>query len=140
MYRPLAALLYGKTDRGTTSCADCVTFGEECNCELNGHALRFLRTDVRSLRDRLVPMSRDNVIQFRARRRATPDVGSMAVTSVGVTSVTCAQDVAEMARYSVDIHGNITFGRLLHGLATVGLTVCIDPHSGRVLITDSACE
>jgi hypothetical protein len=41
-----------------------------------------------------------------------------------------------MQRYPVDIRGNITFGRLMSGLATVGLTVRVDARSGRVLITD----
>ncbi len=43
---------------------------------------------------------------------------------------------SEMERFPVDIRGNITFGRLMTGLATVGLTVRIDPRSGRVVITD----
>lgn len=36
----------------------------------------------------------------------------------------------------VDIRGHITFGRLLSGLSTVGLTMQIDPRSGRIVITD----
>ena len=31
-----------------------------------------------------------------------------------------------MRRYPVDIRGNVTFGRLMQGLATVGLTVRLD--------------
>ncbi len=41
-----------------------------------------------------------------------------------------------MERFPVDIRGNITFGRLMSGLATVGLTVRVDARSGRVIITD----
>jgi hypothetical protein len=42
----------------------------------------------------------------------------------------------EMERFPVDIRGNVTFGRLMSGLATVGLTVRVDARSGRVIITD----
>ncbi len=41
-----------------------------------------------------------------------------------------------MERFPVDIRGNITFGRLMSGLATVGLTVRVDARTGRVVITD----
>jgi hypothetical protein len=41
-----------------------------------------------------------------------------------------------MQRFPVDIRGNVTFGRLMSGLATVGLTVRVDARSGRVIITD----
>ena len=41
-----------------------------------------------------------------------------------------------MERFPVDIRGNVTFGRLMSGLATVGLTVRVDARSGRVVITD----
>jgi hypothetical protein len=45
-----------------------------------------------------------------------------------------------MARFPVDIRGQVTFGRLVSGLATVGLTVRVDARSGRVVITDDAWE
>jgi hypothetical protein len=41
-----------------------------------------------------------------------------------------------MRRYPVDIRGNVTFGRLMQGLATVGLTVRLDPRTGHVIIAD----
>jgi hypothetical protein len=43
-----------------------------------------------------------------------------------------------MERFPVDIRGNVTFGRLMSGLATVGLTVRVDARSGRVIITDES--
>ncbi len=43
-----------------------------------------------------------------------------------------------MERFPVDIRGNVTFGRLMSGLATVGLTVRVDARSGRVIITDDS--
>ncbi|HEV7714579.1 MAG TPA: hypothetical protein VGO53_03225 [Steroidobacteraceae bacterium] len=46
----------------------------------------------------------------------------------------------EMKRFPVDIRGNVTFGRLMSGLATVGLTVRVDARSGCVVITDDPCE
>jgi hypothetical protein len=46
----------------------------------------------------------------------------------------------DMERFPVDIRGNVTFGRLMSGLATVGLTVRIDVRSGRVVITDDTWE
>jgi len=46
----------------------------------------------------------------------------------------------DMERYPVDIRGNVTFGRLMSGLATVGLTVRIDSRSGCVVITDDNWE
>ena len=41
-------------------------------------------------------------------------------------------------RFPVDIRGNVTFGRLMSGLATVGLTARVDARSGRVIITDDS--
>ena len=46
----------------------------------------------------------------------------------------------DMNRFPVDIRGHVTFGRLMSGLATVGLTVRVDVRSGRVVITDNAWE
>jgi hypothetical protein len=43
-----------------------------------------------------------------------------------------------MERFPVDIRGNVTFGRLMSGLATVGLTVRVDARTGRVVITDDS--
>ncbi len=69
--------------------------------------------------------SNDNVVMFRARqpvsRQADPEPTSFA-----------------MERFPVDIRGNVTFGRLMSGLATVGLTVRVDSRSGRVIITDDS--
>jgi hypothetical protein len=48
--------------------------------------------------------------------------------------------VIDMECYPVDIRGRVTFGRLLSGLAHVGLTVRIDARSGRVVITDEHWE
>jgi hypothetical protein len=45
-----------------------------------------------------------------------------------------------MERFPVDIRGEVTFGRLMSGLATVGLTVRVDTRSGRVIITDDEWE
>jgi hypothetical protein len=50
------------------------------------------------------------------------------------------QAAIDMEAYPVDIRGSVTFGRLMSGLATVGLTVRIDCRSGRVVITDDAWE
>jgi hypothetical protein len=69
----------------------------------------------------------DNVIPFRSSKqqstRVEPDAGGI-----------------DMERYPVDIRGNVTFGRLMSGLATVGLTVRIDSRSGCVVITDDTWE
>jgi len=69
----------------------------------------------------------DKVIMFKPRRqpveRAEPEPTSFA-----------------MERFPVDIRGNVTFGRLMSGLATVGLTVRVDARSGRVVITDDLVE
>jgi hypothetical protein len=48
--------------------------------------------------------------------------------------------VIDMERYPVDIRGHVTFGRLVSGLSQVGLTVRIDPRTGRVVITDDMYE
>jgi hypothetical protein len=69
---------------------------------------------------------RDNVVPFRSSPPRKP--ADRQLISV------------DMDRYPVDIRGNVTFGRLLSGLATVGLTVRIDSRSGRVVITDDAWE
>lgn len=50
------------------------------------------------------------------------------------------QASVDMQRYPVDIRGQVTFGRLMSGLATVGLSVRIDARSGRVIITDDRWE
>ena len=68
----------------------------------------------------------DNVVMFRPRtaKRATP--------------VERAERLFDMERFPVDIRGNVTFGRLLSGLSTVGLTVRVDARTGRVIIADEA--
>jgi hypothetical protein len=74
-----------------------------------------------------LPSSDDNVIAFRPRAQQSA----------------CAEDAAgviNMQRYPVDIRGYVTFGRLLSGLSSVGLTVHIDSRSGRVVITDEVLE
>ena len=71
----------------------------------------------------------DKVVMFRPRPQAASDYAAAPArepTSFG------------MERYPVDIRGNVTFGRLMSGLATVGLTVRVDAHSGRVVITDES--
>jgi hypothetical protein len=70
----------------------------------------------------------DNVVMFRPRVRAT------------TRRVEREQTPAEMERYPVDIRGNVTFGRLMSGLATVGLTVRVDARSGRVIIADESVD
>jgi hypothetical protein len=72
--------------------------------------------------------SSDNVVMFRPRvralaRRVEPELSP-----------------ADMQRYPVDIRGNVTFGRLMSGLSTVGLTVRVDARSGRVVIADEGME
>jgi hypothetical protein len=48
-----------------------------------------------------------------------------------------AEQIADdMDRFAVDIRGHVTVGRLMSGLATVGLTVRMDARSGRVIIAD----
>jgi hypothetical protein len=56
-------------------------------------------------------------------------------TDQGVVYETCD---LEAQRFPVDIRGHVTFGRLLSGLSTVGLTVRIDARSGRIVITDES--
>jgi hypothetical protein len=71
---------------------------------------------------------RDNVVAFPGRpQKAPPRFG---------------HDPADinMERFPVDIRGQVTFGRLMKGLATVGLTVRVDTRSGRVVITDDEWE
>ena len=69
-----------------------------------------------------------NVIAFRGRAPAPPQAADWEEPSFG------------MERFPVDIRGNVTFGRLMSGLSTVGLTVRIDSRSGRIVITDDAWE
>jgi hypothetical protein len=69
----------------------------------------------------------DNVVMFRPRVRT-------------VARVEPELSAADAARYPVDIRGNVTFGRLMSGLATVGLTVRVDARSGRVIIADDLAE
>jgi hypothetical protein len=72
----------------------------------------------------------DNVIAFRPR----------AQTPASVASSAPSMSVIDMECYPVDIRGRVTFGRLMSGLAHVGLTVRIDARSGRVVITDEHWE
>lgn len=67
--------------------------------------------------------SNDKVVMFRPRKDAAAE---REPTSFA------------MERFPVDIRGNVTFGRLMSGLATVGLTVRVDARSGRVVITDES--
>ena len=64
------------------------------------------------------------VVMFRPRRRPEPK------------SEEAASSLPSRQRFPVEIRGNVTFGRLMSGLATVGLTVRVDAYSGRVVITD----
>ncbi len=68
----------------------------------------------------------DKVVMFRPRQQPVPQAAEPAPTCFG------------MERFPVDIRGNVTFGRLMSGLATVGLTVRVDARSGRVIITDDS--
>ena len=68
----------------------------------------------------------DNVVMFRSRPQPVARPAE---------SESSAQ---AMERFPVDIRGNVTFGRLMSGLATVGLTVRVDARSGRVIITDDS--
>ena len=79
--------------------------------------------------DDAMPAEDDNVIAFR--RRAQTPAAAPAEPSMSVIDMEC---------YPVDIRGHVTFGRLLSGLAHVGLTVRIDTRSGRVVITDEMWE
>jgi len=69
------------------------------------------------------PLNDDNVLTFPARPQA---------------SRRCKHErpLDDLMRYPVDIRGDVAFGRLMEGLATVGLTARIDARSGRVVITD----
>jgi hypothetical protein len=69
----------------------------------------------------------DKVVMFRPRQQAVAER-----TDEGEPTSYA------MERFPVDIRGNVTFGRLMSGLATVGLTVRVDAHSGRVVITDES--
>lgn len=71
-------------------------------------------------------MSNDKVVMFRQRQQSAARPAEPEPTSFA------------MERFPVDIRGNVTFGRLMSGLATVGLTVRVDARSGRVVITDDA--
>jgi hypothetical protein len=73
-------------------------------------------------------MSNDNVLTLKPRPTRTAHQPAHEHTSV------------DMQRYPVDIRGHVTFARLMSGLATVGLSVRVDPRSGRVVITDDAWE
>jgi hypothetical protein len=74
-------------------------------------------------------MSNDKVVMFRPRQQSAAQAAEAEPTSFA------------MERFPVDIRGNVTFGRLMSGLATVGLTVRVDARSGRVVITDDLiCE
>jgi hypothetical protein len=70
----------------------------------------------------------DNVVMFRPRQPATTER----------TAPEAEPTSFAMERFPVDIRGNVTFGRLMSGLATVGLTVRVDSRSGRVIITDES--
>lgn len=66
----------------------------------------------------------DKIVMFRPRQQTAARAQEPEPTSFA------------MERFPVDIRGNVTFGRLMSGLATVGLTVRVDARSGRVVITD----
>ena len=66
----------------------------------------------------------DNVVMFRPRQQTAARHADAEPTSFA------------MERFPVDIRGNVTFGRLMSGLSTVGLTVRVDARSGRVVISD----
>jgi len=68
----------------------------------------------------------DKVLKFRPRPQPMPQYADEQRTSFA------------MERFPVDIRGNVTFGRLMSGLATVGLTVRVDARTGRVVITDDS--
>lgn len=68
----------------------------------------------------------DKVVMFRPRPQAAERTEEREPTSFA------------MERFPVDIRGNVTFGRLMSGLATVGLTIRVDARSGRVVITDES--
>jgi hypothetical protein len=68
----------------------------------------------------------DKIVMFRPRQQAAVQSAEAEPTSFA------------MERFPVDIRGHVTFGRLMSGLATVGLTVRVDARSGRVIITDDS--
>jgi hypothetical protein len=68
----------------------------------------------------------DNILPFRPRARTEPQY----------PSADPSLDSHDSKRYPVDIRGNVTFGRLMSGLSTVGLTVRVDARSGHVIIAD----
>ena len=70
----------------------------------------------------------DKVVMFRPRQQPASRNAESEPTSFA------------MERFPVDIRGNVTFGRLMSGLATVGLTVRVDARSGRVIITDDLLD
>ena len=72
-----------------------------------------------------------NVVQFRPRPKAQPQ---------HVSQYASANPSFDEQRFPVDIRGNITFGRLMSGLSTVGLSVRVDARSGRVIIADELSE
>jgi hypothetical protein len=69
----------------------------------------------------------DNILPFRPRAKAQPRYAS-------------ADPALDSQRYPVDIRGNVTFGRLMSGLSTVGLTVRVDARSGHVIIADELSD
>jgi hypothetical protein len=85
---------------------------------------------------------RQNVVQFRPRgpqsRAVQPYLPGSSRPAIEGSYPSHAQpeERSEMRRYPVDIRGNVTFGRLMQGLATVGLTVRLDPRTGHVIIAD----
>lgn len=83
-----------------------------------------------------LPPNYSNVIAFRGRARRP---GPLSASDHDPTEVHDAAAI-NMERFPVDIRGQVTFGRLMSGLATVGLTVRVDTRSGRVVITDDAWE
>lgn len=107
------------------------------DCELGVREIRLPRSArqpppndaVRMPKDDTVLTANDNVIAFRSRAQAP--VPAEPEHSMSVIDMEC---------YPVDIRGHVTFGRLVSGLAHVGLTVRIDVRSGRVVITDEMWE
>lgn len=75
----------------------------------------------------------DNVVMFRPRQPAPRRV-EHSEECVRVPSS------LDMERFPVDIRGDVTFGRLMSGLSTVGLTVRIDSRTGRVVIMDDSSD
>jgi hypothetical protein len=94
---------------------------------------------MKSNHDRTLPQEdRQNVVPFRPRapRGQAPQQCLPATSSPYGSSRPAIEGQSEMRRYPVDIRGNVTFGRLMQGLATVGLTVRLDARTGHVVITD----